>query len=406
MHRFFLYPIILNLFLPLTYEVNAFPFFGDKCEQYKYSSSKLFKNKVNSVVVVTTPDAQGSGFVVKQDKEHTYILTNAHVIGSNKIVDIEWSNQENIKGKVIGNLGGDELSNDLALIEVEGKRGVPQVFLRKPPEIGSDAVVIGSPSGLEFSLTRGVVSQVRENNNFIQIDAPVNPGNSGGPVFNHAGCVIGIVTFKISDNSEGLNFAISHKLIKKFLENPVIDQKAIDRAMSSKFQSNSNYIELWNGIYTGMNENQVRNALGGKVRCIDDWDYEEGENDYWRLNVCYRMQPLINLVEEKVRPVVFFEQKANQRYPLGTVKKVHLVMENSNFQCKLDDPSRCEYYANIHQNKSLRLMREKLDQKYGNGLFNRDRDTLIYYGKNIKIQLINYSIGRWGILYTEDDSNL
>ena len=51
-------------------------------------------------------------------------------------------------------------------------------------------------------------------------------------------------------------------------------------------------------------------------------------------------------------------------------------------------------------------MREKLDQKYGNGLFNRDRDTLIYYGKNIKIQLINYSIGRWGILYTEDDSNL
>ena len=89
MIRFFLYPIVLNLFLPFTFEVNALPFFGDKCEQYKYSSSKLFKDKVNSVVVVTTSDAQGSGFVVKQDKEHTYILTNAHVVGSNKIVDIE-----------------------------------------------------------------------------------------------------------------------------------------------------------------------------------------------------------------------------------------------------------------------------------------------------------------------------
>ena len=402
MHRFFLYPIILSLFLPLTYEVNAFPFFGDKCEQYKYSSSKLFKNKVNSVVVVTTPDAQGSGFVVKQDKEHTYILTNAHVIGSNKIVDIEWSNQENIKGKVIGNLGGDELSNDLALIEVDGKRGVPQVFLRKPPEIGSDAVVIGSPSGLEFSLTRGIVSQVRENNNFIQIDAPVNPGNSGGPVFNHAGCVIGIVTFKISDNSEGLNFAISHKLIKKFLENPVIDQKAIDRAMSSKFQSNSNYIELWNGIYTGMNENQVRNALGGKVRCTDEWDNEEGERDSYLVSVCSRTKPLINLVEERLMPVVFFDQKRDQ----STVNGVLLLMENSKFECKVDDSYLCQIYEEGHHNKSLRLITNQLDQKYGSGLFNRDRSCKNYFRNNLKIQSCTFGVGRWGIRYTENDSNL
>ena len=98
MHRFFLYPIILNLFLPLTFEVNALPFFGDKCEQYKYSSSQLFKDKVNSVVLVQTSDTQGSGFVVKQDKGNTYILTNAHVVGNNKKVEINMEQSRNFQG--------------------------------------------------------------------------------------------------------------------------------------------------------------------------------------------------------------------------------------------------------------------------------------------------------------------
>jgi len=77
-------------------------FFGDKCEKYKYSSSQLFKDKVNFVVLVQTSDTQGSGFVVKQDKGNTYILTNAHVVGNNKKVDMIWNNQETFKGKVEG----------------------------------------------------------------------------------------------------------------------------------------------------------------------------------------------------------------------------------------------------------------------------------------------------------------
>ena len=400
MIRFFLYPILINLFLPLTLEVNAFPFIREKCEQYKYSSSRLFRDKVNSVVLIKTSDTQGSGFVVKQDKGNTYILTNAHVIGNNKQVDIKWNNQENIKGKVVGNLGGDELSNDLALIEVEGIRGTPQVFLRKTPEIGSDAVVIGSPSGLEFSLTKGVVSQIRENNNFIQIDAPINPGNSGGPVYNHAGCVVGIVTFKISDNSEGLNFAISHKLITKFLNNPIIDQNAIDRALSKEFGSNPKFVELWNGIYTGMNENQVRNILGGKVECDDTWAFYSGELE------CKRVSPKINLVEEELEPHVILELRENQKYPKNTVKKVNLVMKDSTFKCYSSDPRKCEMYEKSHHYGNLGKMQEILNKKYGLGTRNLEGDTFIYYGNNKKIELKNIALGLWVISYTEDDSKI
>ena len=227
-----LLPLLAALALPTA--VYAFPFRNENCKDYKYSPSQLFKNKINSVVVVRTSRSQGSGFVVKQDKNNTYILTNAHVLDNKKVINIKWSDGQESLGKVVGNLGGYELSKDLALIKVPEKKGNPLQLIDKKPEIGIDAVVIGSPSGLEFSLTRGVVSQVRKEGDFVQIDAPVNPGNSGGPVFNYAGCVIGVVTFK-KESSEGLNFAIGSKLISKFIKNPFIDKEAINKKIQSSY---------------------------------------------------------------------------------------------------------------------------------------------------------------------------
>ena len=109
-----LIPLLAALALPTA--VNTFPFSEENCTNYKYSSSQLFKNKVDSVVVVTTSESQGSGFIVKQDKSSTFILTNAHVVGNKERVDIKWSDNEKSSGEVIGNLGGYELSKDLALI--------------------------------------------------------------------------------------------------------------------------------------------------------------------------------------------------------------------------------------------------------------------------------------------------
>lgn len=399
MKRYILYSILIILCSFFPKELKAFPLFRDRCIENKYSSSEIFKQNISSVVLISTLDSQGSGFVVKHDKNFTYILTNAHVVANQKIVNVKWSNKEEDKGEIIGNLGGYELKNDLALIKVNGKKGKPQTLIENPPEIGSDAVVIGSPSGLEFSLTRGVVSQIRDNDNFIQIDAPVNPGNSGGPVYNHAGCVIGIVTFKASDNSEGLNFAIGYKLINKFLQDPIIDQNAINQALNSK-KSLAINTELWNGIYVGMNKSQVKKTLGGDVECVEGY----GFSPRIRLINCKRNFPTIPLGNKQVIPVVLFEQDLNQEIPLGGAKEVQLHLPNySDNGCAIKSPTssdRIEHYKYGDYIKSL------LTQKYGQGTLNQYRTATVFTGNKIKIELLNWSIGCWNLRYKYDNSNL
>lgn len=111
-------------------------------------------------------------------------------------------------------------------------RGEPLLLKKQPPAIGEDVVVIGAPKGLEFSLSRGVMSQLREKGDFLQVDAAVNSGNSGGPLFDKTGCVVGVVTFK-SKESEGLNFAIAYRPAKHFLDNPAIERPARAAVLSS-----------------------------------------------------------------------------------------------------------------------------------------------------------------------------
>ena len=85
------------------------------------------------------------------------------------------------------------------------------------PQQGEEIFVIGNPSGLENTVTRGIVSAIRED--LIQIDAAISPGSSGSPVSNMNGKVVGIATFKIVEGCELCNFAISADLIKKALNN-------------------------------------------------------------------------------------------------------------------------------------------------------------------------------------------
>ena len=209
------------------------PRWGDKaivkdlapvCNKF-LSTKRLFQKSVGSVVVVRVKKSQGSGFVVEHDQQSTYVLTNAHVVGAHETVSVKWADNVETSGKVIGNLGGASFSTDMALIRLD-KRNVPAVsFARSSAEIGENVVVIGSPSGLEFTVTKGVVSQLRDKGDFVQIDAAINPGNSGGPVFDESGCVLGMATFKLGKNTQGLNFAISNKLIHPFLSDPKYDRK-------------------------------------------------------------------------------------------------------------------------------------------------------------------------------------
>ena len=152
----------------------------------------------------------GSGFIVSADG---YILTNAHVVADATDVTVKLSDRRELKAKVIG----ADSRTDVALLKVEAT-GLPTVKMgdAKSLKPGEWVAAIGSPFGLENSVTAGVVSATgralpdSSYVPFIQTDVAVNPGNSGGPLFNMAGEVIGINSqiFTRTGGYQGVSFAI------------------------------------------------------------------------------------------------------------------------------------------------------------------------------------------------------
>lgn len=184
------------------------------------------KKAMSSVVGITTVGVQqdffgardvegvGSGIIVDSNG---YILTNSHVVndGNSKSITVLFENGEKVEGKTIWN----DPVLDLAIVKVE-TTGLPTATLGDSDElqVGEIAVAIGNPLGLEFqrTVTSGIISglhrsiQIDSNNiieDLIQTDASINGGNSGGPLLNSNGDVIGINTAKIK-SAEGLGFAI------------------------------------------------------------------------------------------------------------------------------------------------------------------------------------------------------
>jgi serine protease Do len=152
----------------------------------------------------------GSGFIVSADG---YILTNAHVVADADQVTVRLSDRREFSAKVIGS---DERT-DVALIKIDAE-ALPTVRIGNPEKLrpGEWVLAIGSPFGLENSATAGIVSATSravggENYvPFIQTDVAVNPGNSGGPLFNMSGEVIGMnsMIFSRTGGYMGLSFAV------------------------------------------------------------------------------------------------------------------------------------------------------------------------------------------------------
>jgi len=151
----------------------------------------------------------GSGFVISADG---YILTNAHVVDSADEILVRLTDKREFKARVIGT----DKRTDVALIKIEAG-GLPTVRLGDPGvlKVGEWVVAIGSPFGFDNSVTAGIVSAKgrslpQENVPFIQTDVAVNPGNSGGPLFNMKGEVVGINSqiYSRSGGFMGISFAI------------------------------------------------------------------------------------------------------------------------------------------------------------------------------------------------------
>jgi len=163
-----------------------------------------------------TVTGQGSGFFISADG---YAVTNNHVVDKAQVVEVTTDEGKTYTAKVIGT----DPRTDVALIKVEGTAAFPFVhFSDRAPRIGDWVLAVGNPFGLGGTVTAGIVSARGRDigagpyDDFIQIDAPVNKGNSGGPTFDVDGSVIGVNTaiFSPSGGSVGIAFAIPAETVK------------------------------------------------------------------------------------------------------------------------------------------------------------------------------------------------
>ncbi len=155
-------------------------------------------------------ESLGSGFIVSSDG---YILTNAHVVDGADVVTVKTTDKREYRAKVVG----ADKQSDVAVLKIDAKN-LPVVKIGDPngSKVGQWVVAIGSPYGFDNTVTSGIISaksRALPNENytpFIQTDVPVNPGNSGGPLFNLQGEVIGINSMIYSQTGgfQGLSFAI------------------------------------------------------------------------------------------------------------------------------------------------------------------------------------------------------
>jgi serine protease Do len=182
-----------------------------------------------AVVLIRTPIGLGSGFLIHPDG---YIVTNDHVVAGERQISVTQfkgsqtelvkRNYDNVK---IVATGGNL---DLALLKIEGQEEgfkFPFVTLGDSPDLkqGQRVFAIGSPLGLERSVSEGIVSlrnRIISDRLHIQTTAEISPGNSGGPLFNYKGEVVGVNNMKVvAQGAEGLGFSIPVDSLKTFLIN-------------------------------------------------------------------------------------------------------------------------------------------------------------------------------------------
>jgi len=177
------------------------------------------------------PSGVGSGFVIDSDG---YLLTNHHVVDGAESIIVTFPDKREFKGKVVGS----DQRTDVALVKIEGKN-LPSLKIGNVnnTKVGQWVVAIGSPFGLENSVTAGIVSAKGRDTGeylpFIQTDVAVNPGNSGGPLLNLDGEVIGINSqiYSRTGGFMGISFAIpideAMRVAKQLRENGKVSRGRI-----------------------------------------------------------------------------------------------------------------------------------------------------------------------------------
>jgi tetratricopeptide (TPR) repeat protein len=226
--------------------------------QAQESLPQLIRRVKPAVVAVITYDAKnemqmtGSGFFIHPGQ----VLTNLHVIDGAHHVEVRTLDG---KGKTypVGGIVSVDDEGDLAVLSVDmpAERGRALEVAQALPEEGEQVFVIGNPLRLEGSISDGIVSAVREVpslGEIIQITAPISHGNSGSPLFNMKGEVIGIITMKVT-NGQNINLALG----------------------------SSRLAQLKPGTLLSFADLQARNKTGAAPEMLAEWWYRNGLNSLW-----------------------------------------------------------------------------------------------------------------------------
>lgn len=256
------------------------------------SAKEVYKNCVNSVVYVETTGtsagiyqssstSSGSGFIVT---DSGYIVTNYHVVEGGKSYKVTTYNNKEYDAKLIGY----EESNDIAVLKIEGDSFQSVRYGNSSSiSVGDNVYVIGNPLGdLTYTLTSGVVSAlnrlIKSDDgsliNMFQTDAAVNSGNSGGPVFDSTGSVVGIATAKYASSSiEGLSFCIPINDVRSMIDD-IINQGYVSGKASlgvSVYDAgyrNYSYFSFYNASDAGAKVMAVGNGTAAQKAGIKEND--------------------------------------------------------------------------------------------------------------------------------------
>jgi len=175
--------------------------------------SGIVEDVVRSVVTIRTKSSIGTGFVVNSNG---YIITNNHVIsGDEDFIQIVTYDRGTLPATLIG---VDE-TRDLALLQVPGEYKALELAEKNQIQVGKKVIAIGNPLGFSFTVTEGIISGIDRVGpsglaEYVQTDVSLNPGNSGGPLIDTQGRVVGINNFKIS-GAESLGFSLESSVIKE-----------------------------------------------------------------------------------------------------------------------------------------------------------------------------------------------
>ena len=244
--------------------------------QTRESLPALVKRVKPAVVAITTYDASGealmtgSGFFLRPGQ----VVTNLHVVRGAVRAEIKTLDGKGRVFPVSGSLAIDE-EGDLALLSVETPTARSSELASEIPDEGEPIFVIGNPLKLEGSVSDGIVSAVREVPNsyrIIQITAPISHGNSGSPVFNMKGQVLGVVTVKVT-NGQNINLALAAARVAELKAGklqPLSDVTAKNKGDVADSLYRSGLDSLWLGNY----DNAVgyfENATNKNPRRADAW---------------------------------------------------------------------------------------------------------------------------------------